>query len=279
MRFFTLKELSRKFSLLVGAVILSGLFGAACNENVGNVKPSPDAAKNDLTLRGYKFDENSFHEAIKQSDLRAVNAFIAAGINVNARPGNETPLTAAIEKGDAKIFKALLDGKADPNATNKAGETPLTLALSKPEDKFKGEFVDLLLAANADVNAPGRNNQTPIYLAINARRDEFVKKILERNPNVNTVENENGESPIVAAAVNNDLPAVQELIKRGANVNQQSKSGGSALIYAASYGYADIAQELIKAGAKKDLKDAKGRTALDWAKKNNKNEIIAVLQK
>jgi ankyrin repeat protein len=271
------KSMNNKFRLFFLLIILTMALSAACQRNSSDDRPTPDAARNDLTLRGYKFDEASFFEAVKQGDLRAINGFLAAGMSPDTKGGSsssgETVLTAAISKGDAKIVKALLGGKADPNVPNKIGETPLTLATAAA----KVDLIDLLLNAKADVNLPGKDGQTPLYIAVNANRADIAAKYLERGADVNKTE-KNGESPLIAAAVNGDLNTVQELIKRGANVNQQSKTGGSALLYAASEGYPEIAAELLKAGAKKDLKDSKGNTPLDWAKKNKKTEVINILK-
>ena len=48
-------------------------------------KPTPEAAKQFLKLRGYNFDEKSFLAAAAASDVLAVNAFLAAGIDPDAK--------------------------------------------------------------------------------------------------------------------------------------------------------------------------------------------------
>ena len=273
-----MKNISRQsFCLLI---IVAAIFANAC-ESGAPQKPTPDAAKQDLILKGYKFDEPSFHQAIKDADLRAVNAFLIAGINPNAKnpAGVETALTAAISTGsegnkfNAALIRALLDNKADPNLPNKNGDTPLTFALLKNNDAA----ANVLLDANADVNAPGRDGQTPFYIAVNGEHKDLIKKILDRNPDVNAV-TAKGETAIIAAAANGDLPTTQEITKRGANVNQQSQSGGTPLMYAAGFGNLEVTRELLKAGAKPEIKNKKGRTALDIAKINNHPEIVQALQ-
>src|SRR5437660_12749471 len=77
-------------------------------------KPSPDAARQFLKLRGYDFNEKSFFTAVEGSDLAAVNGFIAAGINPNAKDDHEgdTALMTAAARGDLDILNALLAGGA-----------------------------------------------------------------------------------------------------------------------------------------------------------------------
>jgi len=80
-------------------------------------QPTPEAAKRFLQLRGYNLDAQSFIAAVKQGDELAVNGFISAGIDLNAKDDNgDTALTAAEGRGDLKILNALLRGGADVNA-------------------------------------------------------------------------------------------------------------------------------------------------------------------
>ena len=80
-------------------------------------KPSPEAAKQFLKLRGYNFDEKSFLAAAAASDVLAVNAFLAAGIDPDAEDeiGGGTAMITAAARGDLAIVKTLLQGGADAN--------------------------------------------------------------------------------------------------------------------------------------------------------------------
>ena len=48
-------------------------------------KPTPEAAKRFLLLRGYQFDAKSFQRAVAANDISAVDGFLAAGIDPNVR--------------------------------------------------------------------------------------------------------------------------------------------------------------------------------------------------
>src|SRR6266478_443526 len=75
----------------------------ACSEP-GSEQPTPEAAKRFLKLRGYNFDERSFFSAITAGDELAVNGFISAGVDLNAKDENgDSALTAAELRGDVKI--------------------------------------------------------------------------------------------------------------------------------------------------------------------------------
>src|SRR6267378_5400234 len=103
----------RRFKLLtVGLLFCLG----AC-ERAGSDRPTSEAAKEVLKLRGYNFDERSFLRAAAEADLIAVNGFLSAGINPNAKDENgDTALTSAASRGDLNIVNALVEGGADVNA-------------------------------------------------------------------------------------------------------------------------------------------------------------------
>src|SRR5213080_2084991 len=82
------------------------LFFCACE---GAEEPTPEAARRFLKLRGYEFDEASFFKAAAAGDALAVNGFLSAGMNVNAKDQNDdTALTATAARGDVQMVNALM---------------------------------------------------------------------------------------------------------------------------------------------------------------------------
>ena len=120
-----------KTSRSIKAVLLAAVcLLSACAERE-SYEASPEAAKRFLKLRGYDFDEASFFRAAAASDVIAINGFISAGINPNARDGNgDTALTAAAARGDLQIVNVLLKAGADANAKGRNDWTALLLALN-----------------------------------------------------------------------------------------------------------------------------------------------------
>ncbi len=82
---------------------------------------------------------------------------------------------------------------------------------------------------------------------------------------------------LMNAAKGGDSVAVQNVLKRGTDVNQQSNKGKTALMFAASEGHADVARTLIEHGAKVDIADHYGTTALIVASTSGNDEIVALL--
>src|SRR5260221_12259368 len=85
-------------------LLIVGLLACLCAcAEPGSEQPTPEAAKRFLKLRGYNFDERSFFSAITAGDELAVNGFISAGIDLNAKDEDgDTGLKAAEARCDLK---------------------------------------------------------------------------------------------------------------------------------------------------------------------------------
>jgi ankyrin repeat protein len=76
-----------------------------------------------------------------------------------------------------------------------------------------------------------------------------------------------GDSPdaFYAALRANELPRLEAMLKRGANVNISDNTGSTPLMYAASVGSADAMKLLLDNGADVNLKSNADTTALMWS--------------
>jgi len=88
-----------------------------------------------------------------------------------------------------------------------------------------------------------------------------------------------GFTPLMYAAANDRIAAIELLIRRGADVNAQSDIGETALICAVRYGRGkrETLKALIDAGANVNVVMNDGGSALSWAKRKNRPEAIALL--
>ncbi len=79
------------------------------------------------------------------------------------------------------------------------------------------------------------------------------------------------------AVLKNDIKTVQDLIKKGVDINAQDRQGFTPLIIAARHGRAMCARVLLGHGAEIDKKDYKGNSALLWAAFHGYGEVVDVL--
>ena len=134
----------------------------------------------------------------------------------------------AVMKGDKTTLRALLQKKADVNATQVDGATALHWAVYQDDV----ETVDLLINAGAQIDVKNREGITPLHLA----------------------------------SLYGDARMVDRLIKAGADAKQRGPAGETMVMLAARNGKPDVIKVLVAAGADVNVKEPiRGTTALMWA--------------
>ncbi|XP_051954360.1 kinase D-interacting substrate of 220 kDa B-like isoform X4 [Xyrauchen texanus] len=88
---------------------------------------------------------------------------------------------------------------------------------------------------------------------------------------------DNGQTPLMLASEQGSLEIVQELIRRGANVNLDDVDCWSALISAAKEGHVEVVKELLENSAYIEHRDMGGWTALTWASYKGRVEVATFL--
>lgn len=257
-------------------LLLCLLVFQACAEQP-EAKLRPDAARKLLKLRGYEFDEKSFHAAAQARDATAISAFLDGGININAQSESDgrTALISAAARGDLQIASFLIQRGADINVRDKRGYTALLHAI---EARYDDVEKILLNHPGLDPNARGLNGVTALSSYVWRERTDAVAKLLERGADVSTQDND-GDAPVHGAAQTGNVEILDMLIDKGADPNLKNKLGGTPLMWAAVYGHEEAARWLIEHGANPSLKDNDGMTARDWAIKNKREKLVALLQR
>uniref|UniRef100_A0AAX7TX55 KAP NTPase domain-containing protein n=1 Tax=Astatotilapia calliptera TaxID=8154 RepID=A0AAX7TX55_ASTCA len=88
---------------------------------------------------------------------------------------------------------------------------------------------------------------------------------------------DNGQTPLMVAAEQGSLEIVQELIKRGANVNLDDIDCWTALISAAKEGHIEVVRDLLENNANLEHRDMGGWTALMWAAYKGRTDVAQLL--
>lgn len=111
----------------------------------------------------------------------------------------------------------------------------------------------------------------------------IVDELIKKGEDVNK-KDEYGWTPLFWAAYNNQILIVEHLLNNGAKVNHQSTEfinrmprGSSALHVAAFYNFSEVAKKLLNHGADINMTDERGRTALIISSYYGNLETVRVL--
>jgi len=122
--------------------------------------------------------------------------------------------------------------------------------------------IESLLKRGFDPNTPSEKGVAGLLVAIQSESPKSAM-LLAKHPRTNVnVQNNVGETPLMLAAINNQLELAKVLIARGADVN---RPGWSALHYAATRGHRDMMRLLLEHDAYIDAESDNGTTPLMMA--------------
>src|SRR5437867_5318264 len=146
----------------------------------------------------------------------------------------------AVMKRDKAALRALLERKADVNATQVDGATALHWAVYH-DDR---EAVDLLINSGAKIDVKNREGITPLYLV----------------------------------SLYGNAPLIDRLIKAGADPKQRGLAGETMVMLSARNGNPDAIRSLVVAGADVNAKEPiRGTTALMWAVEQRHPQAVKAL--
>jgi ankyrin repeat protein len=122
--------------------------------------------------------------------------------------------------------------------------------------------IEKLLARGFDPNTPNEKGVAGILIAIQSDSPKAAM-VLANNPQTRlNSKNLAGETPLMLAAINNQLELAKVLIGRGADVNKQ---GWTPLHYAATRGHREMMRLLLENEAYIDSESENGTTPLMMA--------------
>ena len=120
----------------------------------------------------------------------------------------------AIDKGNIKILKLLIENGSDPNMIEKGDLSPLNRAIFR--ENFK--VVEFLIENGADVNMVDGKKWTLFKKATNKGNIEIVRKLLQKGANPNIFA-EDTACPLNRAIFEDKLVILTLLIENGADVD------------------------------------------------------------
>ncbi|KAJ7017942.1 ankyrin repeat-containing domain protein [Mycena alexandri] len=179
----------------------------------------------------------------------------------------ETPLQAAIAKGQDSVVKALIEcASVDIRARL------CTRALRDAAHYGNYSVVQLLIGKGTDVNAEGRLHYTALQAAAKEGHDSVVRLLIEKGADINA--SGEGGTALQAAARHGRYAIVQLLVSKGADLNVQ---GGMALQTAALARHSSIIKWLLEQGVNINACGGEYGTALQAAVCGGSDSLVRIL--
>ncbi|KAL7556464.1 hypothetical protein ACA910_006177 [Epithemia clementina (nom. ined.)] len=166
----------------------------------------------------------------RQQSSDQTPAFKCCQVNIPSFHRLSTPLHAACQRGRLPVVRYLIEhGNANLHACDQTGWTPFFSAC------YEGDL------------------EVVMYLA-----QHYFS-------NVDSVKNNFQETPLWVACLAGNLPVVDFLIAKGANVNTSNAKGVSPFFMACAQGRLEMVTSLLERGADPNAPNHEGLTPLGWA--------------
>lgn len=180
----------------------------------------------------------------RRATLLALGLLALVGVSVQTASAQS--VSDAVKRGDATAVRALLNAKAQVDAADPDGTTPLMWAVQT----HNVQMVKVLLGARANTKAVNRYGVSALTLAATDGDAPIVEALLAAGADPNTT-NAEGESVLMSAARSGSVAAVKSLLARGADPNAKEHwLQETALMWAAGEGHAEVVKTLLEAGAR-----------------------------
>lgn len=218
--------------------------------------------------------------AARTGDTEKVKQLLSKGADINAPEpeSGDTPLLAAIDKGQWATAEYLLKQRPDLSLEDKNGNSPLYLAVSRGDSALA--MVNLLLEAGAPVELGPKHGDnagaTPLHIACATGANGCLESLLRHRASA-TKQLSSGATPLHTAAIGGDQRTIELLCKAGGSVTALNEDKRTPLHNCGITGNAKVAAALIQQGAPVDGPDAEGCTPLMRAVMKNHAEVAKVL--
>lgn len=222
--------------------------------------------------------------AAQAGNLEMMRTILHTNVPLNVfNDEGQNALHIAILRHHEEVARLLIDQDGTNVNAPAIGErgswkvTPLMLAAREDQPKVVQK---LLARRDILVNLQDTQGQTVVHYIVHARNIEAMKAIVNApSVDLNHLDH-SGCSALTLAAFGGNLAAVKALLDAGADINQRESplySQGNALMRAADSNWVHIVDELVRRGIDLNAKDDFGRSAVHSAAINGSDRTLAVL--
>lgn len=188
-------------------------------------------------------------------------------------------LLLAAHEGDLDAAISLIDQKADLEVRDSAGRTPLIVAAFASHE----EIVRILKEAGADMNALEHRAYDVVTIAAVANDLPMLDAVLKLGANSGNVTSPYEGTALIAAAHLGHHQVVARLIEAKAPLDHINNLQWTALMEAVVLGdggpdHTQTVSLLLKAGADRTITDSQGLTPLQQAESRGYREIIKLFE-
>ena len=195
---------------------------------------------------------NAIHLAVKNGNLEVMKILVEKR-NANIQLEG---LHEAVKYNSCDILKYLISQGAEINMLNYEGISPLCIA----SHNGNIESVKILLDNGADVETKDSFKRTPLHLSAQRGYWSIVKLLIEiGNADIHAMA-KNDETILHCVAAKNNIPMMEYLLRKGANIDEEDKQGKTALWIASSKGFDNTVDFLLENRAKVDVKGGPFKT-------------------
>ncbi len=189
-------------------------------------------------------------------------------------------LHAAAHRGDMAELNRLIAAKADLNARDTYGRTPLHVATHAR----KAEAVRVLMRAGARHDLLEHDRYDAVTIASVANDEEILRVLLAEGASAKLMTSRYDGTALIAAAHLGHHGVVKQLIAAGAPLDHVNNLHWTALIESIVLGdggprHVETLKALVEAGASTKLTDRSGNTPLRLAKGRGYQAMVAILEK
>ena len=189
----------------------------------------------------------------------------------SVKAGSYEDFFKAIELDQDNVVLDLLQRGFDPNSPSPQGQPALMLAMQKSSNKV-AEVLMGWKTTNLSIKNPQR--ETPLMLAAITNQLDWTKKLIDKGADVN----QPGWTPLHYAATKGNIEIMRLLIENHAYLDAASPNGTTPLMMAAHYGTPMATKLLLEEGADPRIKNQVGLTALAFARQANKPESVQYIE-
>lgn len=247
-----------------------------------------------LPESGNSSNKKLLYDIIERKDIASLNKYIkiyrheknksndlSKDIFNSLLDENDTPLTLAVKQDSPELIRLLVTAGANIDVECAQDHTPIILA----SRLGRLNALTCLIELNADVNKKSsKADITAMGMAAQMGQADAIRILFHAKANINEPILD-GQSPIFMATMGNHIPALNELILLGADVNISKKNGLTAAYFAAQQNFHEALLLLINAGANLNtpLKEStvnaflKGETSVITAARKNCFESLKII--